>query len=698
VSSKLLLADDSVTIQKVVNLTFADEGIEVISVGDGNSAMDKFLEISPDLVMADVNMPGLDGYRICELIKQNSQTKNVPVVLLVGSFEPFDEEEAKRVGANDYLTKPFQSIRQLVEKVSDLLKESKADKIAFAKPKEAEVQTFETVESDEVSSTETIDSVSHAVSDGNKFGDAGMDDEMIQTNQVGSLPIDEVQRFESHDSDSHKEVSDFPSEFRNVGQPQYEVSEGAAETQPLSHDEFNEITSRSVEDTDSQVEEVVYEPAEEQTYSEVTAETEEIGEPMETEEEFVPTMIPTEQYFQPEEVVEEEQTPIQEIPQEKGFEIEEASAYKDSSLDDTLESVEISDENQTVVEETTTEPEIKSETETSQPGFIDKLRHIFRDREESAIPSITKTGGASEKTDFFRDTNALGTETTEEATQFESNMPETSPVAVAEPEEEIQQEEVVQFEAEMPPVESEVPEPEMAEFEQPEVQAEPADLHEPEAFQPQVAESEPEPVQQEEISSTEWAEVQTEPSEVYEEISESEQEFTQTETEVEEPEIERVSAETTTDVAVETQQETAVEEEEISVVPQKAAEPETIEKAEETKESVVEEVEKETKPKEKKIIDLDEANLLEITPGVKMSPIKSMISNELREEKSDAGESMIVSEYARQSISLSSEVIDMIADRVAEKIAEKVIRELSSEVVSDLADLVVERMERKQLE
>jgi CheY-like chemotaxis protein len=118
---KLLLADDSVTIQKVVNLTFADEGIEVISVGDGDLAMEKIRETLPDLVMLDINMPGLSGYEICENLRKSSQFKSVPVILLVGSFEPFDEDEAKRVGANDYLTKPFQSIRQLVSKVTDLL-------------------------------------------------------------------------------------------------------------------------------------------------------------------------------------------------------------------------------------------------------------------------------------------------------------------------------------------------------------------------------------------------------------------------------------------------------------------------------------------------------------------------------------------------------------------------------------------------
>jgi CheY-like chemotaxis protein len=127
---KLLLADDSVTIQKVVNLTFADEGIDVVTVGDGDSAMEKITESLPDLVLADVNMPGLNGYQICDILRENEATKHIPVILLVGSFEPFDEVEATRVGANAYLTKPFQSIRQLVSQVSELMESSAPTVIA----------------------------------------------------------------------------------------------------------------------------------------------------------------------------------------------------------------------------------------------------------------------------------------------------------------------------------------------------------------------------------------------------------------------------------------------------------------------------------------------------------------------------------------------------------------------------------------
>src|ERR1041385_1041103 len=119
----ILLADDSLTTQKVVNLTFADEGIEVITADDGDMALQLFHERRPDIVLADVNMPGLNGYEVCEAIRKTNDATTTPVVLLVGSFEPFDAETAHRVGANDYLTKPFSSIRRLVATVLAFLDE-----------------------------------------------------------------------------------------------------------------------------------------------------------------------------------------------------------------------------------------------------------------------------------------------------------------------------------------------------------------------------------------------------------------------------------------------------------------------------------------------------------------------------------------------------------------------------------------------
>ncbi len=231
---KLLLADDSVTIQKVVNLTFADEGIEVIAVSDGDTAMQKFVESVPDLVMVDVNMPGIDGYRICEMIKQDEETKHIPVILLVGSFEPFDEAEAHRVGADDFLTKPFQSIRQLVNKVSDLLN-GKSDEADFPPP----MQTAATVNSfDDTLEMKLSDEPSISEPPIENLGDAGMDDEMIKTAQVGSLPIDETIKYES------EPIAEFDSE------PIYEsVAEDVDFQEPTNdvEDSVDESVQKSTE-------------------------------------------------------------------------------------------------------------------------------------------------------------------------------------------------------------------------------------------------------------------------------------------------------------------------------------------------------------------------------------------------------------------------------------------------------------------
>ena len=118
---KLLLADDSATIQKVIDLTFADEGVRVVTFGNGQDAIDQLLEVQPDIVLADVFMPSPNGYEVCEYVKTHEQLKHIPVMLLVGSFEPFDEAEARRVGADDILTKPFQSIRRLIDRVGALV-------------------------------------------------------------------------------------------------------------------------------------------------------------------------------------------------------------------------------------------------------------------------------------------------------------------------------------------------------------------------------------------------------------------------------------------------------------------------------------------------------------------------------------------------------------------------------------------------
>lgn len=130
---KLLVADDSVAYRKVIDLTFTDEGMDVTTVTDGQEAWESLEQSVPDIVLADVIMPGsISGYELCRLIKQNERFRRIPVMLLVGLYEPFDEAEARRVGADDFVTKPFQSIRQLVSRVGSLLTGKAGDEEASA--------------------------------------------------------------------------------------------------------------------------------------------------------------------------------------------------------------------------------------------------------------------------------------------------------------------------------------------------------------------------------------------------------------------------------------------------------------------------------------------------------------------------------------------------------------------------------------
>lgn len=118
---KILLADDSVTVQKIITLTFSDEGVDVLTVNNGDEAIHRLQYMRPALVMADVSIPGKNGYEICEYVKNHPDMKDTPVVLLVPAFEHFDEERARRIGADQHLTKPFQSIRTLITTVKTLL-------------------------------------------------------------------------------------------------------------------------------------------------------------------------------------------------------------------------------------------------------------------------------------------------------------------------------------------------------------------------------------------------------------------------------------------------------------------------------------------------------------------------------------------------------------------------------------------------
>jgi CheY-like chemotaxis protein len=117
---KLLLADDSVTIQRVIELTFADEDIHVSVVGDGRQAIDRLRSDRPDIVLADIGMPEHDGYEVASFVKNDPQLAHIPVILLTGAFEPLDEDRARRVGCDGVLVKPFEP-QVVINRVRELL-------------------------------------------------------------------------------------------------------------------------------------------------------------------------------------------------------------------------------------------------------------------------------------------------------------------------------------------------------------------------------------------------------------------------------------------------------------------------------------------------------------------------------------------------------------------------------------------------
>lgn len=237
---KLLLADDSVTIQKVVNLTFAEEGIEVTTVSDGDAALEFLSRERPDLVMADVNMPGASGYQICEAIRAHESTRTIPVVLLVGSFEPFDESEAERVGANAFMTKPFQSIRQLVTNITEMMAATadRQDTIGDSMPAadqyggDNEIEQGDDIDRLYEQSLVTAGAESGEVVKEFEFGDSGLDDEMIETSYAS--PETDVETIDFGLADVlDNDLPDVRDEQQFDPSPYYPDGDPAAETVEL---------------------------------------------------------------------------------------------------------------------------------------------------------------------------------------------------------------------------------------------------------------------------------------------------------------------------------------------------------------------------------------------------------------------------------------------------------------------------------
>jgi CheY-like chemotaxis protein len=140
--AKILVADDNSNIQKMVGLALKDQGIDVVAVGNGEAAVRKIADLRPDLVLADVFMPVRNGYEVCQFVKMDSTLAHIPVILLVGAFDPLDEQEAQRVGADGVLKKPFIPPDPLISMVKSALQRAGVAQAGAHAPKAAEPEAL----------------------------------------------------------------------------------------------------------------------------------------------------------------------------------------------------------------------------------------------------------------------------------------------------------------------------------------------------------------------------------------------------------------------------------------------------------------------------------------------------------------------------------------------------------------------------
>ena len=117
---KILVTEDSATILQMLKGTLSEAGYEVIAASDGQQALDLARTEKPDLIMLDVMLPKIDGYKVCRMLKFDERYKAIPIIMLTGRTKESDEQTGLEVGANAYIKKPFQP-ETIIEKIKELL-------------------------------------------------------------------------------------------------------------------------------------------------------------------------------------------------------------------------------------------------------------------------------------------------------------------------------------------------------------------------------------------------------------------------------------------------------------------------------------------------------------------------------------------------------------------------------------------------
>ena len=247
---RILVADDSITIQKIVAMAFENEDAEVEGIGDGQEAFDKVPDFKPDIVLADVDMPGLDGFELCQKIKGNSELTNIKVLLLASDFEDFDEGRFKECQAENHISKPFKSddIVQMVTQV--MTGESTPETVVL--PDSVEEKD------DEPSLEELLESVERLSTDSIEMTNDPMEDISPPVELVESVEEEAVPSFEEPEEiiEESSTVIDDDILSQMIQDVESEIS---SEPAPIASSD-DDVLGQMIQEVETQLEEQIPEP------------------------------------------------------------------------------------------------------------------------------------------------------------------------------------------------------------------------------------------------------------------------------------------------------------------------------------------------------------------------------------------------------------------------------------------------------
>jgi DNA-binding response OmpR family regulator len=117
--AKILVVDDELDIVETIRCILEAKGHDVLEANDGMAALEQTKNGKPDIIFLDVMMPGLDGYKVCRMLKYDSEYRDIPIVMLTARASSQDREIGKEAGADMYITKPFdiEEVLDLIEKL-----------------------------------------------------------------------------------------------------------------------------------------------------------------------------------------------------------------------------------------------------------------------------------------------------------------------------------------------------------------------------------------------------------------------------------------------------------------------------------------------------------------------------------------------------------------------------------------------------